>query len=49
MGQLASQTVTALRALPAAEQRTRIAALRAAELTCAAGDRLDLLTGGGTR
>jgi hypothetical protein len=42
---LALQTLNALRALPAAEQRARVAALRDAERSCAAGDHLDLLTG----
>lgn len=36
-----------LRALPAGEQRARVAALREAELGCTAGDRLDLLVGPG--
>lgn len=45
--QLTRQAVAALRRLPAAEQRARVAALREAELTCAAGDRLGLLTGPG--
>jgi hypothetical protein len=36
-----------LRSLPAEEQRARVAALREAELTCAGGDRLDILTGPG--
>ncbi|GAA0965060.1 hypothetical protein GCM10009555_003650 [Acrocarpospora macrocephala] len=40
------EALAALYALPADEQRARVAALRAAELTCARGDRLDLLTGG---
>jgi hypothetical protein len=34
-----------LRGLPAGEQRARVAAFREAELTCAAGDRMDILTG----
>jgi hypothetical protein len=38
-----------LRALPAAEQRARIATLREAELACDERDRLDILTGDGTR
>jgi hypothetical protein len=42
---LLSQALAALRALPAAEQRARISAFRTAELTCAGGDRLSLLTG----
>jgi hypothetical protein len=42
---LARQALDALRALPADEQRARVAALRAAELTCAEGDRLERLTG----
>jgi len=46
---LVNDTLTSLRALPVDEQRARVAALRAAELTCAAGDRLDLLTGDGTQ
>jgi hypothetical protein len=46
---LVTQTLAALHALPLTEQRDRIAALRAAELTCVAGDRLDLLKGGGSR
>jgi hypothetical protein len=37
----------ALLALPADEQRSRVAALRAAELECGPGDRLALLTGAG--
>jgi hypothetical protein len=37
----------ALRALPAAEQRARVAALREAELACDRRDRLDILTGPG--
>jgi hypothetical protein len=37
----------ALLALPPDEQRARVAALREAELTCASGDRLDLLVGDG--
>lgn len=41
----APSALAALRALPPAEQRARVAALRDAELTCAPGDRLDLLTG----
>jgi hypothetical protein len=41
----AREALNALRALPVDEQRTRVAALRAAELTCAEGDRLELLTG----
>jgi hypothetical protein len=36
--------LAALRALPAGEQKARVTALRDAERTCAAGDRLDLLT-----
>jgi len=35
----------ALHALPADEQRSRVAAFRAAELTCAPGDRIEILTG----
>jgi hypothetical protein len=35
----------ALRELPPAEQRTRVAELRQAELACDSRDRLDLLTG----
>jgi hypothetical protein len=35
----------ALYALPTDEQRARVAALREAELTCAAGDRYAMLTG----
>ena len=35
----------ALRRLPPAEQRTRVAELRRAELACDSRDRLDLLTG----
>ena len=47
---LALQALDALRALPAAEQGARVAALRDAERSCAAGDRLDLFTGtDGTR
>ena len=47
---LALRALDALRALPADEQRARVAALRDAERSCAAGDRLDLLTGSdGTR
>ena len=42
---LAPQALAALRRLPADEQRARVTALRDAELTCADGDRLDLLTG----
>jgi hypothetical protein len=38
-----------LRALPAGEQRARVATLRAAELACTGGDRLDLLVGPGGR
>jgi hypothetical protein len=38
----------ALRALPAAEQRARVSTLRAAELSCAPGDRLTILTGRGS-
>lgn len=38
----------ALLAQPADEQRARVAALRAAEVTCAAGDRLAMLTRGDT-
>jgi hypothetical protein len=41
---LAMQALDALRALPADEQRARVATLRDAERSCAAGDRLDLLT-----
>jgi hypothetical protein len=37
----------ALRELPPAEQRTRVAALRAAELACDGRDRLEILTGSG--
>ena len=40
-----TQVLDALHALPAAEQRSRVAALREAERTCAAGDRLEILTG----
>ena len=39
------QALAALRALPADEQQARVAALRDAERTCAAGDRLELLAG----
>ncbi len=47
---LALQALDALRALPADEQRARVATLRDAERSCAADDRLDLLTGSlGTR
>lgn len=45
-----SQTVPAYRALlalPAQEQRDRVAALREAELACDNRDRLDILTGPG--
>jgi hypothetical protein len=45
---LATQALDTLRALPADEQRARVGALRDAERTCAAGDRLDLLTGSGS-
>jgi hypothetical protein len=44
-GPLARQALAALRALPADEQRARVAAFRDAERTCAEGDRLELLTG----
>jgi hypothetical protein len=44
-GDFVRDALIALYALPADEQRARVAALRAAELTCAAGDRLALLTG----
>jgi hypothetical protein len=44
---LAHEALDALRYLPADEQRARVAALRDAERTCAAGDRLELLTGTG--
>ncbi|GII81728.1 hypothetical protein Sru01_67100 [Sphaerisporangium rufum] len=44
---LARPAYAALRALPAAEQRTRMAALRAAALSCE-GDLLRVLAGGGT-
>lgn len=43
------EALAVLRALPASEQQARIVAFRAAELTCAEGDRLNLLTGGGPR
>jgi hypothetical protein len=43
---LARQALGALRALPADELRARVAALREAELTCAEGDNLSLLTDG---
>jgi hypothetical protein len=51
-GWLPDQTLTlpayeALRALPADEQRARVAALREAELACDQRDRLDILTGPG--
>lgn len=47
---LADQALAELRALPAEEQRARVTALRDAERTCAAGDRLALLSGtSGTR
>jgi hypothetical protein len=39
------QVLDVLHALPAEEQQSRVAALRDAELTCAAGDRLEILTG----
>jgi hypothetical protein len=39
------QALAALRALPADEQRARVAAFRDAERTCAEGDRLEMLTG----
>ena len=42
---LAPQALADLRRLPPDEQRARVTALRDAELTCAPGDRLDLLTG----
>ncbi len=45
---LARQALAALRALPADEQRARVTALRDAERTCAAGDRLEMLTGPST-
>ena len=45
---LAPLALAALRRLPPDEQRERVAALRDAELTCAPGDRLDLLTGPGS-
>lgn len=41
----ARKALNALRAPPADEQRARMAAFRDAELTCAEGDRLELLTG----
>jgi len=41
------RSLDALRAVPAEEQRARVAALRRAELACAPGNRLDLLTGAG--
>jgi hypothetical protein len=41
----ALRALDALRALPSDEQRRRVIALRDAERTCAAGDRLDLLSG----
>jgi hypothetical protein len=41
----AREALAVLRALPADEQRARVAALRDAERTCAEGDRLALLTG----
>jgi hypothetical protein len=44
-GDFVRDALIALYALPADEQRARVAALRAAELTCAEGDRLALLTG----
>ena len=40
-----TQVLDALHALPAEEQRSRVAAFREAERTCAAGDRLEILTG----
>jgi hypothetical protein len=40
-----TQVLGALHALPGEEQQSRVAALREAELTCAAGDRLEILTG----
>jgi hypothetical protein len=39
------QALAALRSLPPAEQRARVAAFRAAERACAEGDRLELLAG----
>ena len=45
---LAREALAALRALPADEQRARVAALRDAERTCAEGDRLEMLTGTST-
>ena len=44
-GETVTQALAALRALPADEQRSRVAALRDAERTCADGDRLEILTG----
>jgi len=38
------QALAALRALPAGEQKARVNTLRDAEMTCAAGDRIDMLT-----
>jgi hypothetical protein len=43
---LARQALSALRALPAEEQRARVAALREAELACSTGDNLSLLMDG---
>ena len=40
-----TQVLDALHALPAEEQQSRVAAFREAERTCAAGDRLEILTG----
>ncbi len=45
---LAHQALAALRSLPTDEQRTRVAALRDAERTCATGDRLEMLAGSST-
>lgn len=44
---LARETLKALRALPADEQRARVSAFRDAERTCADVDRLELLSGAG--
>jgi hypothetical protein len=40
-----AQALDTLRAMPLEEQRSRVAALRSAEVTCAPGDRLDILIG----
>jgi hypothetical protein len=42
---LAREALSTLRRLPSDEQQARVTALRDAELTCAVGDRLDLLMG----